>query len=60
MPKLTDCKNEALARGTFTDNLKFAKNTLVQKNNEATDKERYRPLSVLPLFSKIFEKFIYD
>ena len=56
---LTDCINDALPRGIFPDNLKFANITPVHKK-EATDKENYRPVSVLPLFSKIFEKVIYD
>ena len=30
------------------------------KKDEATDKENRRPMSVLPLFSKIFEKVIYN
>ena len=34
--------------------------TPVHKKDEATDKQNYRPVSVLPLFSKVFEKVIYD
>ena len=30
--------------------------TGVHEKDEATDKENYRPVSVLPLFSNIFEK----
>ena len=57
---LTDCINGALSQGIFPDNLKLAIITLVHKKDETTDKENYRPVNVLPLFSKIFEKVIYD
>ena len=30
------------------------------KNIEPTDKANYRPISVLPLLSKVFEKILYD
>ena len=55
---LTDCINDGLSRGIFPDSLKVANITAVHKKDEATDKENYRPVSVLPLFSKIFEKAI--
>ena len=57
---LTDCINDALSQGIFPDSLKFANITSAHKKDEATDKQNYRPVSVLPLFSKIFEKVIYD
>ena len=57
---LTDCINDALSQGLFPDSLKLANITPVHKKDEASDKEIYRPVSVLPLFSKIFEKVIYD
>ena len=47
---LTDCINDALPRGTFPDSLEVANITPVHKKEEATDKENYRPVSVLPLF----------
>ena len=53
---LTYCINDALSRGIFPDSLKFGSITPAHKKNEATDKECYRPVSVLPLFLKIFEK----
>ena len=58
--KLTDCINDASSQGISPNSLKFANTTLVHKKDEATDKQNYRPVSVLPLFSKIFEKVIYD
>ena len=57
---LTDCINDALSQGIFPDSLKLANITPVHKKDETTYKEIYRPVSVLPLFSKIFEKVIYD
>ena len=57
---LTDCINDALSQDIFPDSLKLANITPVHKKAEATDKENFRPVSVLPLFSKIFEKVIYD
>ena len=57
---LTDYINDALSQGIFPDSLKFANITPVHKKDHATDKENYRAVSVLPLFSKIFEKVIYD
>ena len=53
---LTYCINGILFRGLFPESLKFAKIMLVNKKDEATDKENYTLVSVLPLFSKIFEK----
>ena len=34
--------------------------TQVHKKDETTNKENYRPVSVLPLISKIFEQVVYD
>ena len=57
---LTDCINGALSQGILPDSLKLANITPVHKKDETTDKGNYRPVSVVPLFSKIFEKVIYD
>ena len=56
---LTDCISDVLSQGIFPGSLKSASIMPVHKNNKATDKENYRPVSVLPLFSKTFEKIIY-
>ena len=55
---LTGCIYDALLRGTSPHSLKFINITPV--HGKATDKENYRPVSVLSLFSKIFGKVIYD
>ena len=46
--------------GKFSNSLKNASFTPVYKKDDPTDKVNYRPVSVLPLLSKIFEKVIYN
>ena len=57
---LTDWINDALSQGIFLDSLKFSNITPVHKKDEANDKQNYRPVSALPLFSKVLQKVIYD
>ena len=57
---LTDCINDAINKGVFPDSLKTANITPVHKKDKPTDKENYRPVSVLPLLSKVFERLLYD
>ena len=58
---LTDCINDAIVGVIiFPDSVKFADITPVHNKDETTNKENYRPVSVLPLISKIFERVIYD
>ena len=51
--------NECLISGEFPDNLKLATVTPIHKKDDPFDKNNYRPISILPLISKIFEKIIY-
>ena len=44
----------------FPDSLKKATITPVYKKDDPTDKVNYRPVSVLSLISKIFEKIIHN
>ena len=57
---LTDCINDAINKGVFPDSLKTANIAPVHKKDKPTDKENYRPVSVLPLLSKVFERLLYD
>ena len=57
---LTFCVNEAILSGKFPDYFKLSNIVAVHKKKDTTDKCNYRPLSVLPLLSKVFEKIIYD
>lgn len=57
---LVSCVNKCLDHGTFPDSLKLAKVSPIFKSGAKTDPSNYRPISVLPVISKIFEKIIYN
>ena len=47
---LADCINDAIVgENIFPDSLKFVDITPLHKKDETTNKENYRPVSVLPL-----------
>ena len=50
--------NESAETGVYPDNLKLADITAVFKKKDPLHKINYRPVSVLPSFSKIFEKLL--
>ena len=50
--------NDAVLNCEFPDKLKFADITPCHKNDDATNKKNYRPISILPIVSKLFEKLI--
>lgn len=58
LPTITDCLNKDLKAGSFPDSLKLAKVSPIYKSGERTDPGNYRPISVLPVMSKIYEKVI--
>lgn len=58
--KLTDCINMCLYCGVFPDSLKVAKVSPIFKSGSRTDPSNYRPVSVLPVISKIFERVLYN
>ena len=59
-PELTNCTNESLTNNRFPDTSKLSEITPVFKKLHPSDKANYRPVSILPLVSKLFEKFMYD
>ena len=59
-PELTNCTNESLTDNRFPDTSKLSEITPVFKKLHPSDKANYRPVSILPLVSKLFEKFKYD
>ena len=59
-PELTNYINESLTNNKFPDTLKLSDITPVFKKLDPSDKANYRPVSILPLLSKVFEKIMYD
>jgi hypothetical protein len=53
------CKS-SIAQGSFPDSLKVAKITPIFKSGDHTNITNYRPISVLPVFSKILERIMYN
>ncbi len=55
---ITDMVNLSFQSSTFPDSLKIAQVVPVHKKNSTLDKGNYRPVSILPIVSKIFERSI--
>ena len=51
--------NHSISNSTFPEQLKWADVKPVFKKNSRTDKENYRPVSILPNISKIYERCLY-
>jgi hypothetical protein len=58
-PILASIINKSLIQGIFPNSFKMARVTPIYKGGDKTDTGNYRPISVLPLFSKIFEKIVH-
>ena len=58
-PLLASILNKSLMQGSFPNSLKIARVTPIHKGGDKTDTGNYRPISVLPIFSKIFEKVVH-
>ena len=52
--------NQSLTTGIFPTKLKLAKVIPVFKKGDESTFENYRPISLLPAFSKVFERVVYD
>ena len=52
--------NISIKKGVFPDDLKIARVTLIYKGKDSSDVSNYRPISVLPCFSKILEHIMYN
>lgn len=55
---LKDVFNECISSGSFPEVLKVARVTPIFKTGNKTDVNNYRPISVLPIISKILEKLL--
>ena len=50
--------NYSILQTTFPGNLKLADITPTQKDSDVTNKKKYRPMSILPMLSKVFERVL--
>jgi hypothetical protein len=59
VPALTYIINISMETGIVPNHMKMAKVIPVYKNKEINEIKNYRPISLLPAFSKILEKVVY-
>ena len=59
-PLLTIIINQSFLTGIFPEGLKIAKITPIFKNGDSCLFNNYRPVSVLPSISKVFERVMYN
>ena len=52
--------NNSLRSGLFPDDFKCARVTPLFKQGERTDVNNYRPISVISIIAKVFERIVYD
>ena len=57
--QLTFLINMSITQGNFPNELKIARVIQLYKGEDTQLIENYRPISVLPYFSKIFEKVMF-
>ena len=59
-PSLTRLINKCISNGVFPRVWKEAKVTPLHKGDSKSEKNNYRPISVLPVLSKIFERHLHN
>ena len=52
--------NISLEKEQFPSELKYADVSPLFKKDAANDKQNYRPISILPSISKVFERFLFQ
>ena len=57
---ICDHINSSINNCYFPDKLKWADITPIHKKGSTSNHENYRPISILPTFSKVFERIIFD
>ena len=58
-PVICNLVNQSLNTGIFPDSFKIAQIVPIFKRGDSRTPSNYRPISILPYLSKIFEKIIY-
>ena len=57
---ITDLCNLSITSGKFPGSCKYVKLKPIYKKGSLTEASNYRPISLLPLISKVIEKVIHD
>jgi hypothetical protein len=57
---ISELVNKSISLGKFPEKLKVAQVVPCYKKSNALDKSNYRPVSILPVISKFFERAIND
>ena len=57
---ITNCINKCISTKSFPDALKVADVIPVFKKEDPKNKANYRPISLLPIISKIFERVLFE
>ena len=60
LSELTKCINKAFNENKLPDTLKFSDIVPVFKKFDPPDKTNFRPISLLPFLSKVFENIMYN
>lgn len=60
LTELTNCINQCMQTGVFPNSLKVARVSPIYKSGSKLEPGNYRPISVLPVMSKIYERVIYN
>ena len=59
-PSLCCIFNTSISQGRFLESWKIARVSSIHKDSSTEERSNYRPISVLPVVSRLFEKIIYD
>ena len=57
---ITNCINKCISIKSFPDELKVADVITAFKKEDPNNKANYRPISLLPIISKIFERVLFE
>ena len=52
--------NTSITTGIFPEERKYSKVVPVFKQGDRTDLDNYRPISIIPVVAKVFERIVYD
>ena len=57
---ITNCINKCISIKSFPDELKVTDVILVSKTEDPNNKAKYRPIGLLPIISKVFERIFFE